>query len=220
VGAINRVHGYWGTPNPQPLSRRGSRYASAQIGISLNVAAPRPSRKNTMSITLYAATVPTWLQILGAMPGLLGKAEDFCKDQGLVPEEFIQSRLTDDMLPFAYQVRATTTHSLGAIKALRAGLCNPDLSPPPTTIAALRDLIGETITTLEAIDPGEIDSYVGKDMRFEAGAFALDFLAENFMLSFANPNFFFHATTAYDILRVKGLQIGKRDFVGRPRLKA
>jgi len=122
--------------------------------------------------------------------------------------------------PFAYQVRATTTHSLGAIKALRAGLCNPDLSPPPTTIAALRDLIGETITTLEAIDPGEIDSYVGKDMRFEAGAFALDFLAENFMLSFANPNFFFHATTAYDILRVKGLQIGKRDFVGRPRLKA
>jgi len=172
-----------------------------------------------MSFTLYAATIPCWLQILHSMPGLLGKAEEFSKEQGLAPDHFIQARLVDDMLPFAYQVKATSTHSLGAIEGVRAGVFHPDLSPPPSTIEGLRDLIGETIAKLEAIDGAEIESFIGRDMRFEFGARVMDFTAENFLLSFSQPNFFFHATTAYDILRMNGVQIGKRDFSGRPRLK-
>ncbi|WP_420382808.1 DUF1993 domain-containing protein [Novosphingobium sp.] len=173
-----------------------------------------------MSITLYSATVPAWLQVLHSISGLLDKAEAFCAETGLAPDELIQARLADDMLPFAYQIRATTTHSLGALEALRAGVIHPDRSAPPATMVALRELVGRTIVALEAVDAEDLNSYVGKDMRFDAGALVLDFVAEDFLLSFAQPNLYFHAVTAYDILRSKGMQIGKRDYLGRPRVKA
>jgi len=71
------------------------------------------------------------------------------------------------------------------------------------------------------IEPAEIDAFVGRDMRFAvaAGERRLDFTAENFLLSFSQPNFYFHAATTYDILRWKGVRIGKRDFTGRLRTK-
>ena len=75
-------------------------------------------------------------------------------------------------------------------------------------------------SALEAIEPAEIESFIGRDMRFEFGARRLEFTAEEFLLSFSQPNFYFHATTAYDILRWKGVPIGKRDFTGKLRLKS
>jgi hypothetical protein len=69
----------------------------------------------------------------------------------------------------------------------------------------------------QALDPAEIESFIGKDMRFEFGGNSMDFNAEDFLLSFSMPNFYFHATTAYDILRMKGMAIGKRDFTGKVR---
>jgi len=72
---------------------------------------------------------------------------------------------------------------------------------------------------LEQVDPAEINGFLGRDMRFEFGERRLDFTAENFLLSFSQPHFFFHATTAYDILRNNGLTIGKRDFMGKTRVK-
>jgi hypothetical protein len=77
----------------------------------------------------------------------------------------------------------------------------------------------DTLAALSAIEVAEVDSFVGRDMRFAFGNRHLDFTAENFLLSFSQPNFYFHATTAYDILRLKGLPIGKRDFTGKPRSK-
>ncbi|MDE2052181.1 MAG: DUF1993 family protein, partial [Gammaproteobacteria bacterium] len=79
--------------------------------------------------------------------------------------------------------------------------------------------VAATLSALEAIEPAEIESFVGRDMRFEAGNHRLEFTAEDFLLSFALPNFYFHAATAYDILRWKGVPLGKRDFMGRLRLK-
>ena len=77
----------------------------------------------------------------------------------------------------------------------------------------------ETLAGLEAIDPAEVDGFLGRDMRFEFGERRMEFVAEEFLLSFSQPNFYFHAATAYDILRWKGLPIGKRDFAGMPRMK-
>jgi uncharacterized protein len=139
-----------------------------------------------MSFSLYAATVPSYIQILGAIGGLIDKAEAFCSEKGLMPEDILQARLAADMHPFAYQVKSTAVHSLGAIEAIKAA---------------------------------EIDSFVGRDMRFAFGDRHLDFTAENFLLSFSQPNFYFHATTTYDILRWKGIPIGKRDFTGKTRTK-
>ena len=173
-----------------------------------------------MSFSLYAATVPTYRQILGSVSGLLAKAESFCAEKNLAPEDIIQARLAADMLPFAYQVKSTAVHSLGAIEGVRKGVFSPDLTPPPQTFHDLKAGIAHALTALEAIDPKEVDAFVGRDMRFAFGERQLNFTAEDFLLSFSQPNFYFHASTAYGILRWKGLPIGKRDFAGRLRLKA
>ena len=172
-----------------------------------------------MTFTLYAATIPSYLQILNSVSRLIGKAEAFCGDKGMEPEALIQARLADDMLPFAYQVKSTAVHSIGAIEGVRKGTFSPDTSTPPATFDALRERIAQTIAALEAIDPDEVEGFIGRDMRFEFGAHTLAFSAEEFLLSFSQPNFYFHATTAYDILRMKGVQIGKRDFNGRVRTR-
>jgi len=172
-----------------------------------------------MTFSLYAATVPSYQQILRSISGLLTQAEAFCKERGLAAEDMIQARLAEDMLPFAYQVKSAAVHSLGAIEAIRRGVFSPDMTPPPDTFAALHQRIADTLAALEAIDAAEIDAFIGRDMRFAFGDRHIHFTAEEFLLSFSQPNFYFHATTAYDILRWKGVPLGKRDFMGRLRKK-
>ena len=172
-----------------------------------------------MTLSLYAATVPNFQQTLGAMSGLLDRAEGFCKEKSLAPQDLIQARLAADMLPFAYQVKSTAVHSLGAIEGLRKGVFSPDMTPPPDTFTALKARIANTLTALESLEPAEVDAFVGRAMRFSFGERHIDFVGEDFLLSFSQPNFYFHATTAYDILRWKGVPLGKRDFMGRLRSK-
>jgi hypothetical protein len=173
-----------------------------------------------MTISLYAATVPSYRQTLEALAGLLAKAEDFCASNSVPEADVVQARLAPDMLPFAYQVKSACVHSLGAIEGVRKGVFSPDQTPPPETFAALQARLAETLAALEKVEAAEVESFVGRDMRFSFGTRHIDFTAENFLLSFSLPNFYFHATTAYDILRWKGVQIGKRDYLGRMRIKA
>jgi hypothetical protein len=170
-----------------------------------------------MSFSLYSAIVPTYLQILESVSGLIGKAESFCSEKGLAPGEIIEARLADDMHPFGYQVKSAVVHSLGAIAGVRRGVFQPDTPKPPESFAALKARIAEGCAGLRAVAPGEVDGFVGRDMRFSFGERHVDFRAEEFLLTFSQPNFFFHATTAYDILRWKGVPIGKRDYLGRLR---
>jgi uncharacterized protein len=172
-----------------------------------------------MTFSLYAATIPCYQQTLGAITGLLVSAENFCAEKHLAPQEILDARLAEDMLPFTYQVKSTAVHSLGSIEGVRRGIFSPDMTPAPQTFAALKARIAETLAALAAITPAEIDGFVGRDMLFEVRERRLEFTAENFLLSFSLPNFYFHATTTYDILRWKGVPIGKRDYTGRLRLK-
>ncbi|TLZ18962.1 MAG: DUF1993 domain-containing protein [Gammaproteobacteria bacterium] len=172
-----------------------------------------------MAFSLYAATIPSYQQILGAVSGLLITAEAFCSEKGLAHDEIIQARLAEDMQPFAYQVKSTAVHSLGAIEGVRRGVFSPDVTTPPETFAALKTRIEDTLAALEALQSTEVDAFVGRDMRFVSGDRRLDFTAENFLLSFSQPNFYFHAATTYDILRWKGVPIGKRNFMGKLRIK-
>jgi uncharacterized protein len=172
-----------------------------------------------MTFSLYAATVPSYRQILGAVSGLLGTAEAFCAEKGIAPHDIIQARLAEDMQPFAYQVKSTAVHSLGAIEGVRRGVFSPDTTPPPETFAALKTRVAETLVAIEAIEAAEVDAFIGRDMRFAFGDRHVDYTAEDFLLSFSQPNFYFHAATTYDILRWKGVAIGKRDFMGKTRRK-
>jgi uncharacterized protein len=172
-----------------------------------------------MTFTLYDATVPNFLQTVGATIGLIDKATAFCAETGLAPTDLVGAKLADDMLPFGYQVKSVCAHSIGAIKGVRAGVFSPDLSPWPTDLADLKSALTSAQGELEAISPDEINGFVGNDMAFAFKDRRMEFTADNFLLSFSLPNFYFHATTAYAIMRWKGVQIGKTDYMGRPRLK-
>ena len=173
-----------------------------------------------MTFSLYTATVGSYVQTLEAVAGFITKGEAFCTEKAIAPETLIQARLAEDMLPFAYQVKSVCVHSLGAIEGVRKGVFSPDRTPPQDTFAALRTRISDTLSALKAIEPAEVNAFMGRDMRFEFGEHRMDFTAEDFLLTFSQPNFYFHATTAYDILRWKGVALGKRDFMGRLRLKS
>jgi hypothetical protein len=172
-----------------------------------------------MTISLYDAVVASNLQILGAVDDLLDKAEAFCAEQGIAPSELIDARLAPDMLPFGYQIKCCADHSVGGIEGTRAGRFSPSMKPWPTDFAGLHGVIRDAIAALEGIDRTEFDALANADTAFVFGEMTLPFGGANFLLSFAQPNFYFHATTAYAILRMKGVKLGKRDFLGRLRFK-
>jgi uncharacterized protein len=172
-----------------------------------------------MAISLYAATVPTFLQILPSVSALCDKGEQWCKEQGVDESQLTQARLAEDMWPFTAQVRSTWLHSADAIDGVQKGETSPDFTDPPGSFAELKARVDDAIVRLEAVSPEVVDGLVGKHMCFSIGERRMNFTAEDYLLSFALPNFFFHATTAYAILRSRGLPIGKRDFLGSLRLK-
>ena len=172
-----------------------------------------------MTFSLYDAVIPSNLQILRAVDGLLAKAEAFCTEQNITHAELIDSRLALDMLPFGYQVKSCAAHSIGGIEGVKAGSYSPDMSAWPTDFAGLHGVLAKAIAALEAIDRREFDALADADAAFNFGELVMPFTGANFLLSFSQPNFYFHATTAYDILRMKGVKLGKRDFMGMPRIK-
>ncbi|MCT2398825.1 DUF1993 domain-containing protein [Novosphingobium mangrovi (ex Huang et al. 2023)] len=173
-----------------------------------------------MTASLDNAFAATCLQTLNSLSGLVDRAEAHCAERGLPAETLTDARLAPDMWPFAKQIFEAGHHSARAVAAVRAGIFSPELAPAPTDFASLRNELAETIATLEALPAGELDSIAGRDTRFEFGTMRMDFTVADFLLSFSLPNFFFHTTTAYAILRNQGLGIGKRDFLGQVRVKA
>ncbi|MDI1296023.1 MAG: DUF1993 domain-containing protein [bacterium] len=172
-----------------------------------------------MTLSLYAVTVPTFQQMLGSIDRILDTAVAHCTDRGLDPAALLDARLTADMLPFAYQVKSAVVHSMGAVEGVKAGIFRPDSTTPPDSFEGLKARVHEALTYLAAITPKDLDALQGGDMRFGFGEAHIDFLAEDFFLSFSLPNFYFHVTTAYAILRMQGVPLGKRDYIGKWRKK-
>ena len=172
-----------------------------------------------MPISLHAAFVPSALQMLGTTRSLVDKAESWCSGQGCDAGELIGGRIHPDMFPFSYQVKSVAVHTAGAVDGVRAGVFAPDLSDPPGTFDGLRDALDKATGTLRALLEDEMEGWIGAPMRFEFREYKMDFTAEDFLLSFSQPNFYFHAATAYGIMRMKGVPVGKRDFMGAVRLR-
>lgn len=173
-----------------------------------------------MALSLYSALVPSMLQVLGSAENFVNKAQAWCDENGHAHEEIIGARLIDGMLPFSYQIKSCWTHSAHAITGVRSGLFSPEMSPPPDSFDALREKLSDAVAVLTQLTEAELEELAGNDMRFQIGdKLRMDFTVQDFLLSFSQPNFYFHAATAYDILRMKGLQLGKRDYLGALRLK-
>jgi hypothetical protein len=172
-----------------------------------------------MSTSLYDLSVATFLQTVGAVAGYLEKGHAHLSANGPSPAEVVETSLFADMLPFRFQVQAVAHHSLGAIEGVRKGVFGPPTNLQPLDYRGLQQLIADTRDALQRVDRAEVDALAGRDVVFQMRDLKIPFAAENFLLSFSLPNLHFHATTAYDILRTKGVPIGKRDYLGQLRIK-
>ena len=133
--------------------------------------------------------------------------------------ELAEMRLVDDMASLTFQVFSIVHHSIGAIDAIKTGEFAPPKMPENLNFNDLVTMLEDAERKLNHLSDEEIDSLSGKDVMFRMGQIEWAFTAENFVLSFSLPNFYFHVTTMYDMLRIKGLDIGKLDFAGALRIK-
>ena len=172
-----------------------------------------------MPFSLYDATVANFQQGLAALDAILARAPAHFEPQGKPLADIVAARLAPDMLPFSFQVVSAAHHSFGALNGAREGLFKPPSRSEGLDFAGLQALVAQARQGLGALTRDDVNALVGRDMVFELGDRRLPFVAEDFLLSFSLPNFYFHATTAYDLLRLHGMPLGKRDFLGRLRLK-
>ena len=172
-----------------------------------------------MATSLYDLSVPTFLQTLGGVEGFLGRGLAHCQEKNLDPNDVVETRLFADMLPFRFQIWAVAHHSIGAMRGVKEGVFAPPAQLPTLDYAGLQKTVTEAREALEKLTPADVNALDGKDVVFQIRDIRMPFSAAEFLLSFSLPNFHFHATTAYDILRMKGVPLGKRDYLGKMRMK-
>ena len=170
-----------------------------------------------MATSLYDLSVRTYLQTVTAAVGFLDKGASHCAAEGIDLAEVVATRLYPDMANFHFQAVCISHHSLGAIAGLQTGEFGPP-SYPETDYAGLQQRLADTRSALEALAEDEINGLSGGQLVFKIGDNEIPFTNENFILSFSLPNFYFHTATAYDILRSKGVPLGKRDFLGQLKM--
>jgi hypothetical protein len=181
---------------------------------------PVPNGKAGSTTSLYDLSVPTFLQTVSAVGGFLDRTATHCAKTGVDPNYFLNVRLFPDMAPFHFQVECVAHHSYWGLESVKNGVFNmPALVGSNLSFAGLRNQIAEVEAALKALTPDEVNSWSGKDLDFQIGPRKLAFTPETFLLSFSLPNFYFHAVTAYDILRTNGVPLGKRDFEGQLRTR-
>lgn len=172
-----------------------------------------------MSVSLYDISIQSYLQTVGAMAAILEKGKAHCDAEGIDLDEIVQTRLHSDMLPFSFQIHSVAHHSLGAIRGIEAGEFRPPANLAELDYAGFQELMAKTQAELESYSRERVNALEDRDIVFVAGDRKVPFTAAGFVLSFSLPNVHFHAATAYDILRMKGVPLGKRDFMGRMQLK-
>ena len=168
-----------------------------------------------MPLTLHEAFVPGVMQILSGMHTVIDNAEAHCTAHGMDPGELYEAKLAETMWPLPYHVRACWVHSAYAIELYKTGEFSPDFTQLPGDWNAMRTMIDDTLAQLAQVDPDALDATAGDVIGFVLGGKRLlEMPAQKFLLNFNQPNFYFHATTFYDILRMKGVALSKRDFTG------
>ncbi len=171
-----------------------------------------------MNTSFYDLSVASYLQTLGAIKNVLKRGEAFAEENDVDLASIVNHRLRDDMAPLSFQVVSVWHHSMGAIKGMQAGEFGPPPKMSDTSYASLIGLIDEAIEFLSGVTAAEINDLADQNMAFKMGSHEIPFTTNNFMLSFSLPNFYFHATTTYAILRSLGVPLGKIDFLGEMRV--
>lgn len=167
-----------------------------------------------MTLTMYQASVPAFQKHLHALDGLLDKAEAYAAAKKFDPDVLLSARLYPDMFELTRQVQAATDFAKAASTRL-AGVAVPSFADTETTIPELKARIAKTLKLLDSIKPEQMTNAENLEFTIKVGPNDMTFKGADYLLHFALPNFYFHCTTAYAILRHNGLEIGKRDFMRR-----
>ena len=168
-----------------------------------------------MTISMYQASVPRFVNILGNLSKILDKTQAHIDAKKIVDATLTGDRLFPDMLPMATQVQIACDTAKGVVARL-AGLDIPAFDDNETTLAELKARIAKTITFIQSISAQQIDGTEDKAIVTKRGDKETHYKGMQFLLGHAIPNFYFHVTTTYNILRHNGVEIGKRDFLGNP----
>jgi len=167
-----------------------------------------------MSLSMYQASVPPMLQLLNTLSATLDKAVAHCEARKIDPAKLLTCRLALDMHPLSAQVQLTSDLAKNCVARL-SGVDNPSMPDTETTIDELKGRIAKTIAFLKSVRPDQIDGTEDKEIIIKVGPQnEITLKGSRYLLHFIQPNFYFHITTAYDILRHAGVEIGKRDFIG------
>lgn len=166
-----------------------------------------------MPLSMYEASVPVFRHTLGALSAILDKAEAYAAERKIDPAVLLNTRLFPDMFPLVRQVQIASDQAKGCVARL-AGVDVPGYEDNEASFADLKARIAKTLAFVEGFKPAQIDGSEERPITMKLRSGELSFTGQSYLLRFVLPNFYFHATTAYDILRHCGVPLGKRDFLG------
>lgn len=167
-----------------------------------------------MSLSMYQSSLPIFTAMLMNLKTLLEKGVAFCEAKRIDSAVLANSRLFPDMFPLSKQVQIATDHAKGCAARL-AGLEPPAYEDNEKTLADLIARVQKTLDYLAAFEAAQIDGSEERNIELKIGAHELKFIGHVYLLKFAQPNFYFHVTTAYNILRHSGVEVGKQDFLNK-----
>jgi uncharacterized protein len=164
-------------------------------------------------MSFYDASVPAFLQILGALSGILTKTEAYCEARKIQPDVLFNARLFPDMLPLSKQVQlACDFAAKGCARLTHSEV--PSTPDTEKTFAELKQRLANTIDYVKTFKPAQFEGADTREVTFPVGPTTMKLSGQQFLSRFAFPNFYFHAATTHGILRHNGVEIGKRDFLG------
>ena len=169
-------------------------------------------------VTLYELTVPTYSRVVEATIGIMQKGLAYLKENGVDPSEVVEMRLAEDMMPFSGQVNILYHQATKGVNGLIEGEFRPPSSLEEMDYQGLIDYLQTALESLKSVNEEELNAVSGKPVYFKFSDQSVPFTTENFAMSFITPNLYFHAVTIYDMLRIKGVPLSKREFLGQMKI--
>ena len=167
-----------------------------------------------MTNALYASSIPLFKQMLGALKVVLAKAEVHTGAKNIDPNALLQARLYPDMFPLLKQVQVATDFAKGVAYRL-AGVEVPKMEDTEQTFADLQARIDMVLSLMDGLDAAQFEGAATREIVTQAGTpKEKRFTGQSYLVNYGLPHFFFHTTTAYNILRHNGVDVGKRDYIG------
>ncbi len=166
-----------------------------------------------MAISMYQASIPQLTKMLTNLSNILKKGEAFANAKGLDSKTLVEGRLAPDMFPLTKQVQIACDQVKNGMARL-VGVEPPKFEDNETTFAQLQERIAKTLAFANSLKPEQVDGTEAKEIKFSIKEWNFEFVGEQYLLTWIIPNFYFHVTTAYDILRHNGVEVGKSDYLG------